>query len=247
VRSARKQRGYDDAIVVANMRTASSFLIDSLGSHSDISAFDGEVLLPGSPWREKGDNNAEVLTRYYSQVSLSVLCAKVTYVQVGPHVLDFISANDLKVMHLTRDNVLRLAFSAAVNMHTEDPRYGHICEGDDRPEMPHFDVDPTWFMKRAQRNDRNQVRMRGLLDDMPNEVLHLTYRDVVGGEGRDAEGVLEETVREICDFLGVPYGPLISDRRKSNPWPMSEVVANWDDVKEAISHSKYMALLQEIR
>jgi hypothetical protein len=243
---AKRGRGYNDAIVVANMRSASSFLISCLSGHPEIRAMGGEEteVLLSDVWRTNGDADVDVLRRYYDHPTISLTCAKITYVQFSREIADFIISRRLKVIHLTRENVIRWALSAVVNEKTSDERYGHFFEGMERPKIPRFTVVPSYFLGLMISCDTWQRRMHRLFEEISNEVLSLTYEDVVGREGSNSEGIDPEKGRAITDFLGVPYKPLTSDRRKGNIWPISEVIANWNEVHDLISHSDYMALLE---
>lgn len=222
------------AIIIANMRSGSTFLVSCLGSHSQIEAYDGEPLLYGSPYRGWNDTDLDVLERYYQMADV----AKLTYVQVTDEILTYAAEKGLRVIHLTRPDVIGWAFSAATNRNTEDRRYGHIKVSQERPEKPSFTVDVERFMRNARLADKNQRAYTERLGSLPNEVLHLTYDDITGGVS--AAGIPEPTGRQLCGFLGLPYEPLTSDRRKSG-WPMEEVVTNWPELRQAIEESEYAA------
>jgi len=154
-----------DVIIIANMRTASSFLVGSLARHEEIHADGWEILLPGSSYREAGDSDIDVMEKFYNS-SEKVCCAKITYAQVNASVLNYVIDHNFKVIHLTRNNT----------------------------------------------------------DFIP-----------------------ERTSNRICDFIGVERAKLSCDRRKTNVWPISKVVKNWDEVKSLISTSKFSEMLDEVR
>lgn len=206
-------------IIIANMRSGSTFLVSCLNSHSKIKAFDGEPL-----WERQGDP-VSILEDYYRDFDV----AKITYIQVNDDILDFVSSRGMKIVHLTREDPVHWAFSAAINEYTNDIRYKHFHSGMERPEMPRFAVDVSKFMDDVDACARNQRRMRNRLEGLPNEVYHITYEEITGGH--NVSGIAEDVARPLCEFLDVSYEPLTSDRRKSAIWPMEEVITNWSELK----------------
>lgn len=220
----------EKAIIIANMRSASTMLVSALVRHSEIDGHDGEILLRGSPWRDDGDSDCGVMERFYASNDL----AKVTYVQVTEPVLGFVVENDLRVIHLTRPNTVHWAFSATTNRKMEDPRYKHITVDDERPPAPRFEVNPQRMIRLAGRCHNNQRKFTDRLDDLNVPLMHTTYDAITGGEGCSAEAVPEKAARELCEFLGVQYEPLTTPRRKSG-FPMRDVITNWKEVRAALT------------
>jgi hypothetical protein len=218
------------AIIIANMRSASTMLVSAMVGHSRIDGYDGEILLYESPWRDYDDSARDVMERFYASNDL----AKVTYVQVTEPVLGFVVDHDLPIIHLTRPSADRWAFSAITNRKTEDPRYKHITVDDERPQAPEFEVDPQEMVRLARRCLKNQRRFAGLFNNLGVPLMHTTYDAITGGEGRSAEMVPEKTARELCEFMGVPYEPLTTHRRKSG-FPMEDVITNWGEVRTALA------------
>ena len=235
------------ALLLANMRSGSTFLVQSLDSHPDMWWDRAEPLLDGSWWRERypGPRVKTMKAFYGAPARAKVAGMKMTYAHLDPDVWDYIGEQNFHLIHLTRKNVLRWAVSALVNQKHKG-RPGHT----DHANLPiaTITVKPHALINLATQAELMQAGARREIDKLGlDHVLHLEYGEVVGGEGKVPEGPTPEATERVCAFLGVKAVPLSSPRRGVNRYPMSEIFTNWPEVREAIMKSRFRDLLEEER
>lgn len=51
--------------------------------------------------------------------------------------------------------------------------------------------------------------------------------------------------RKICDFIGVPYADVDIKLGRTNPFPLEDIIENFDEVSEVISKTKYSWMLTD--
>ena len=69
-------------------------------------------------------------------------------------------------------------------------------------------------------------------------MLQLTYEEHIS---------IDPTVgyRAVCDFLGLQAPPVVMRLRKTNPFPLQDIVQNWDEVVDALSGTEYAWMLTQ--
>lgn len=141
---------------------------------------------------------------------------------------------------LRRKNYLRQAVSAAVGQaderrHISKEEKGKIVRID-------FDVERTPLMKSAlpllqrfEEFDALYDTLDRLLGD--DEVLRLTYED-------DIEQNPKVAYEKICSFLGLPSAPAEIELRKTNPYPLSDILLNYEEVAALLRGTEYEWMLE---
>ncbi|MEM7335628.1 MAG: hypothetical protein AAF490_26355 [Chloroflexota bacterium] len=67
-------------------------------------------------------------------------------------------------------------------------------------------------------------------------VLHLTYEDDISGNPQIA-------FNKMCDFIGLEKPEVNVSYRKTNPYHLSTIITNFDEVKEALEPTKFAWML----
>lgn len=78
--------------------------------------------------------------------------------------------------------------------------------------------------------DQHYVELNSILEE--NRLLNLIYED-------DIQENPIAAYNKICDFLRIDSVPVEIRRKKTNPFKMSEVIQNLDEVKDALCNTKY--------
>lgn len=69
--------------------------------------------------------------------------------------------------------------------------------------------------------------------------LHLNYEDDIMAD----PGV---AYRKVCSFLGVQPVEVSSDLKRTNPFPLPELISNWEEVCDCLSGTKWSWMLEEM-
>lgn len=220
------------ALLIANMRSASNFTTQALDSHPDLVWDTGEPLNPQSEWYADWMTDSQILNDVHDACN----GCKVSYVQAWDNVpvYWYIERQKLRVMHLTRTNVIRWTLSVFVERVL---RHRPAFADKENLPMAQIAVEPGRFMDEAYRVHAQQRTMSKQLNLLTPNLLELDYSDIVGYEGNTVECIHEPTARSICRFLDIPYAPMCGQRRGVNRYPIADIVTNWDKLRKEIVNS----------
>jgi len=234
------------AILIAHVRSGSTFLAHCLSTHPQVFCPRSEPLEMRSAFRKAKLSPVQILQIVHGQWGYSVAMCKVTYKQVTDPVLNYLTNRQAKVIHLTRGNLLRTAISAI--LHTR-ARRGDLPSRQEHSfevgPLTRITVDPENVLKQARKLERQIGRMRERLAGTGLPVLELTYAQIVGAEAMEASALPPETNRRICEFLGVQDSPMTSPLRRQNLYPLSLIVENYDVLERAVRVSGNPDWLQD--
>ncbi len=140
---------------------------------------------------------------------------------------------------LRRENLLRKIVSSRVG--SAIGRF-HLAETPSAPTRVRIDPDRTRIdgvdrrlIDALEMFERQFAELDRLLDGRGQ--LALTYERDVAVDPRVA-------ARKICGFLGVPEGPMEVRYAKSNPFPLPEVIENFDEVRECLRGTRFEWMLE---
>jgi len=227
------------SIILANVRTGSTFLTEALDSHPDMHWRHGEPL----PRKLKGDPECyDVLGAYYERHHDSVVGCKVTYYHLRADwgLLEYLKSREVSAIHLVRGNPLRWILSVKISAKTKG-RPGHT---DKTLPIARVKVNPQDMLNKARIciHIQNQARERLVRSGLRH--IEMTYEEMTGGREAVA-GPTKASTKCMCDFLGVPYHELESSRRGVNRYPMSEIITNWNEVESVLLSSEFDYLVRE--
>ena len=225
------------SILISTSRGGGTFLAHCLDSHIMIGCERGEVINPRGVWqRTLGDKigRFELLNLVLSRPGYEVNCCKLSYREarwVGLEALKIMGVS--RVIHLHRENALRVITSSMINNIDNSPRHSWSAVSLNR-----ISVDIDLFLYECRRYMKNIIKMRQYLTDSKLPVLFLTYEQMM--EGASEIKKLPPTLSEnICMFLDVDQQILRARIRRINPRPLSEIILNWTPLRQKLIKSEF--------
>jgi LPS sulfotransferase NodH len=229
-------REYIPFIICTRSRTGSNMLVSMLDSHPQVFVR-GEIF-----GRMEGEDPQERLRRFFSDYPKWIRAAgfKIFYY----HPLDadgdvlWQSLSEwpkLRVIHLRRRNVLRTLLSRAIAGQNDVWVVRESNQAASKLPRPAVFLDVKLLeneLLQTQQWEREAVQR---LKDHP--VHTVFYEDLVNDQ--------EKSYSDILRFLGLgSHSPKVGTRRQ-NPEPMSELIANYADVKQHFCSTEWARLLDE--
>ena len=237
------------ALLITHTRSGGTMLNYALSTHQRIFWIRGEPLLRKMEWGKSfPDSHDDRILDCITRASFyTVAGCKVTYEQMSNRVIVWMRRrNNLRVLHLIRPNLLRVAVSQILTgMVVTQQLKDHRAHSFDVLDTPKVTLNPSAILSRIISQEAAIAKKRELLKELGHEVLELTYDDLVGKEGNEVDRLPDLTAEKICTFLGVRYEHLAVDLRRVNRAPLSEMIENWADVKKHIGATKYKNWLKE--
>lgn len=227
------------AIMVSTNRSGSTFLCHALDSHPDIGCIRGEPLNPIHQWAQMGLLRTQILDIVLRRPGYAVAMCKLSYKQFRWVPLEYWQQhvdNGLKVIHLHRENALRVVASAYINTKLHDGEIEHKAHSYAPVRQLSVTIPVDTFETEVFRYIENVERMKQrLLNEMYGvPVWDITYADIMGAEGREVAITAGMTGSLLCNYLGVSDRPLHSSLRRINTAPLSELVTNWPTIRERL-------------
>ncbi len=226
----------EPAVVISVSRGGGTFLCHCLDSHPEIACERGEPLGSNAPWMQAGINRDVLMRVLWTRSGYRVSMFKLTYKQARWYGMEDIKGMNVRVMHLHRENALRVIISnilGEARSRGESDHPAHAYEVPSPPPPVH--VDPAWLVSECCRYEEDVASMLNEIAALDVPWMSLTYGDMVGGEGTGAAGLTPEVQIRVCEFLSVAADSLmVSTTVRVNPWPLAEIVENWNDVRAAI-------------
>ncbi|MDX1623896.1 MAG: hypothetical protein R3199_07925 [Gemmatimonadota bacterium] len=171
---------------------------------------------------------------------------EVQYYQIPAHLMIRLPAFVRRVRNLgfrrfivlSRRNILRSVVSNLV----AHERQQWAFDVGDRVELTrvHVDVERVYDHRNTAlldvlaRHEENPRRVRELLP----QYLELVYED-------DVEEDPHVGYRRICEYLGLEPVEVTIPIQRATPYPMPEVVENWDEVCETLAGTRFEWMLEE--
>lgn len=235
-------------VIVATSRGGGTFLSHCLDSHIDVGCERGEPLHPGYIWGRympMADPNkiADLIWRRPGYMASGF---KTTYRQFERLNKKILHRSGVKIIHLHRENVLRVALSAAINSSKKSvpSLAGHPTHTYESVPAASIQLKPERFLAECDRYVQSVTDMLAGLASFAH-VLALTYNEITGGETVTTGQIPDGTAARITDFLEVEPAYLHASLVRVNPQPMSQIVTNWDELKQAIRKSEHRRWLAE--
>ena len=222
-------------LMVFTQRGGSTFLSHCLDSRPDIGAERGEPLHERYIWHQ---TLQDVPPHALLELILNRPGYKATVARVNYRHYHNINTAYLKgldgIIHLHRENVVRIIISAIIN--SRGLRTTHTYE---RLSAQQVYIEPKLLLAECDRYVGNVRAMIANLPKLEVPILWLTYDQIVGGEGQEADGVPWGVDIDICKFLGVGPRPLLCYLKRTNPEHPSALVSNWREVKDALKGTEH--------
>jgi hypothetical protein len=243
-------------------RTGSTWLVDLLNSHPQITAY-GELLLPegsgalpggcqdipyftasleerGRPRTRAGHVHRKIVflnELYAERDGIAAVGFKLTYRQasLNPGLLPYLSLRRVRVVHLIRTNLLDsvVSFEAA-----QARRVFHVQRGEPLTRV-RVRLDADSLLDRLEQHDFSVTRSRARLVTLRFPFMETFYEELVGSR-RD------EKLARVLGFLGVPpvVGALESPFVRVNAAPQAELIENYEEVCGVLAGSRFEWMLK---
>jgi len=233
------------ALLVAHTRSGGTMLNYALSTHRRIFWTRGEPLLRQMEWGKAfpGVTNTQILDCITRASFYTVAGCKVTYEQMTPGIWKWIKEKQPRLLHLVRENWIRVALSQMITGMVVTQRLKHRAHSFKKLKTPKVYINPQSLLARANRQQVDRARMVKLLARTGAPILNLTYKQITGGKV-EVDQIPRGVAEKICDFLGVRYEHLTCDLRRVNRAPLSEIIENWEDVRLAVGSSSYRKLIE---
>jgi len=227
-------RNYVKFIVLTRSRTGSNLLLSFLNSHPNVFS-EGEIFA-----RLHGTDPLRRLAQVFAMQPLH-LCAK-GFKIFYYHPLDadgsalwdaLVRDNDVRVIHLTRQNVLRTLLSrriAEISDSWTGTQYDRASGSDKRVHLDPNELEEG-FRQTAEWERKAASQFRG------HPVLQVTYEQLVRFP--------HETNIELQDFLGASRHEAQTKLNQQNPESLRELVSNYDALKARFAGSAWSPYFED--
>ena len=243
-------------VVLTTNRSGSEWVMSTLNNFQGVSAH-GELFLPkarvlDNKWDADFAYIRFIETRFehFTFRPLSVFAYlntlysmpgkigfKLMYKQLGlyPEILAYFIFHRTRVIHLIRQNHLDVMLSYAVKAKLGR---AHLLVGQSTPDELQVELDTKNLIKQFVWLQRQQNLARKLLRWCGLPHLEVAYEDLARDQA--------QYFRLIADFLSInsrqqmPQSPLAKIRKGTH----RDMISNYDQVKRALSNSKFASLLE---
>jgi hypothetical protein len=222
-------------VILCLGRTGSSYLVSLLDSSPQIRCF-GELFAHGrgtlapeyAPyWRS---DPLEYVAELTSSVSEREVGFKLPLgsIQAHPEALRLLEPRNLRVVRLSRLNLLALFVSRRLLASTRVPSStrGEYGEATVR-------LDPKQCLAVFRRTEEHERYLDELADQRP--VFRITYEELAAGR----------RLAELQSFLGVDPAPLRSQFKRLRTRSLAETIENWPEIESALRGSPYERFLED--
>jgi len=167
---------------------------------------------------------------YRVQNNIKAVGFKASYNQVKkyPQIVSWIRENDVKIIHLVRENILKTILSS------ETKRIRNLAHSTHAVEAVKVYLDTGKLLRHLRRRARliEEHRMRFI--DRP--YLEVAYESFVSNRDRETQ--------RIFKFFGIPnFCELESQLVKLNPDSLEDIIINYEEVKDALNKTEFKVFL----
>ncbi|MDY7015395.1 MAG: sulfotransferase [Cyanobacteriota bacterium] len=230
-------------ILLGHYRAGTTLLSDLLNSHPRIRC-DGELFLPFVKLNYRKVLFPHTYIQYHaSKTKQPVYGFDLKVVQIfeilpafqdSPrHFLQKLHQEGWKIIYLKRSNLLRQAIS---NLMARSRDEWH--EKKDRPlQRQSVSIEVKKLIKEIEYHEDNLQKASAFLKNLP--YLEITYEsDLLKSENH------QKTLDRIFDYLGVESVSVKTQHQKVSRKNISQDLENYEEIKEAVSQTKYAAFLK---
>lgn len=230
-------------IVLSTQRSGSTWLIDKLNSHPQIKAYSellkddgigypkfGELDFPFYNQFKVVNKNKDALKQYLNELYSNgeTVGFKLMYNQHDsyPSIIDYVSNNDIKIIHLYRKSILDTYISKVVAAQSQQYHRIGTTESDDLSVL----IDIPTFMAFLDKSILQLNKFKKLYKDS----LEITYEELISNKN---------TFKELQFFLGVKQSKLKSSLKKIIKTDKRDLIVNYQEVLDFMYKSDYYKYL----
>jgi hypothetical protein len=211
------------AVILSTQRSGTRLLEECLAHHPDVKC-GGEVLKVTPGW------STRTLQDFFEDGDGKVRVCRLMYNQLTAPVILWLQMNEVRVIHLIREDHVRREVSNWINR--QKKRTGRPSDhAYERWKPIQIEVDVPWIIRKI-REVQGQIEGFGDLF-RSGPYLEVTYEEMVGREGEEISELPAKLSGKLCRFLDLDPHPLTSPQRKQNPGDLRSFVLNYDELMEA--------------
>ena len=242
-------------VILGTQRTGTTLIRTCLSSHPDVHCVGEAFELGRRPYKQEDgywyfrrqspahriaalfrprQSVAQYLHELYSDTSHAAVGFKLMYshLQARPYLWSQLESLDLRVLHVTRRNVLKTLIS---RRSAASSGVYHVS-GNHRANK--IQLDTSNLLRDLQIIAAEEKQWRSMLrPDTP--YLGLVYEDYLVDQA--------QSNTQICEFLGIPARSMHSELKKVNPDSLREILGNYEEVQAALQGSEFAKYLDGTR
>jgi LPS sulfotransferase NodH len=219
--------------IIGNARTGSNYLLDGLKSSPSIRMYH-EIF--ASHNRRVGEDFEKIFSKVfqYESKSTRLVGFKVFYNHLTEAEWNkLLACQELKIIHLTRRNLLRTVISLEIAFKT-----GQWTQSGKSgvPREKRVLLDPLKLIQRLEQIEEGESATRRRFCD--RQILEIVYEDLV----RSPQEVFESVGR----YLGVAgIDPGRIRLKRQNPETLQQLILNYDEVQAVLQNTRFVAYLSD--
>ena len=136
----------------------------------------------------------------------------------------------IRIIHLRRENLLKQHISNLLNKQREARL--RPAQATESVSVARIRIDPRYAMLRMRVAKTLYKWYDRRLSQHPK--IELVYEHMVG-----TNGLSEPATETVCEFLGVPVEPLVTDLVKLNPDNLSQIVTNYGELVHELTGTEF--------
>lgn len=246
--------------ILTTQRSGSTWLVSLLDSHPQIKAFSelfiGEAFAHQSdeylPWSDQYLSSFYKFEKQYPGLRIFQVCQyidtlshypgthqaigfKLMYSQLAkrPEILLKLILARYKIINLVRENPLDIIISKANLQQSGSPHFK------EEQALKAIELKPALLLKELKKQDGKTQLMRAMLNLLPLQVLNITYESLC-----DNQQIVIDSVLNLLEVEDKAID-LNSNLKKISKGKYSQKIANFEEVKAALSHTKFQRFLRE--
>lgn len=234
-------------VVLTGPRTGGTFLAHCLSNHPDVYCERQEVMHTNSSYRRGSAvlTPVQILDIIFGQSGYIAAACKLQYSQAGySGIWEYLKEKEARIIQLVRANKLRQIISVIINRKVragEIPLHPqHSWKSTQRPSV---EIAPDEILAEMGKVAGEEQRWTERIKISGLRSIRLTYTEMIGADTIEAREMTPSAAARVCRFLGVRTMPLHCELKRINPWPLSEIVSNWEHL-QAMLPSAYQMLLK---
>jgi LPS sulfotransferase NodH len=223
-------------VIFGSGRTGSSLLMDLLNSHPEIECEDEILSHRVLNARRFLDARAELSRRPVFGFKLKLHHLTTQGITDPAAFLGRLHAGGCRIVHLARRDRLRQALSSAV---ARQRLAQHQTVAERRPRPGPFRIDVPWLIMRMRELDASLEGERATLAGLPH--LALWYEDDL--LRRES---FQPTLDRVFDHLSLRPAPVSTEYLRTGTDRLADLVANLDEIREALRETEYAPLIRQL-
>ena len=215
-------------IILFPGRTGSSWLVSSLSSHPDIDVR-GEILVG-----MKSSLQHRELMNTFGKPPRSGRArgfkTKLKDVEDKPELARLINDHEIKVIHMARKDLLKLAVSR-INARRLKDQLGQWNRDEKTERLPAFEIDVNTMEASLLTCHDAVEELELFMADLSTEVLTIEYDDIL----KDSSAC----IHDVLGFLEVDQCELESSVRKNTNDDLSKVILNYTELRRSMENGRW--------